>query len=155
MGKEKRWFFSAAGGVTPVALRAPSVTPPATTHPWAVHLKKRGKWSWQTRPPYSPRLRSGNGETVEIVPKTLNQNTEVVRFWPLFHCSNIPLFHVAGTKKDAIKNPLFQQVVECPRRCSWPLPLTGWDFPKGISLSTSSQFGTLPDGLHTLSSAQQ
>ena len=45
MGKEKGWFFSAVGGVTPVALRAPFVTPPTTTHPWAVHLKKRGKWS--------------------------------------------------------------------------------------------------------------
>ena len=29
-------------GVTPVALRVPSVTPPPNIPPWAVHLKKRG-----------------------------------------------------------------------------------------------------------------
>jgi len=51
MGKEKEWFFSTAGGVTEGARRATGVTPPTTTHPWAVHLKKRGKWSWQPSPP--------------------------------------------------------------------------------------------------------
>ena len=45
MGKKKEWFFSTAGGVTEGARRATGVTPPTTTHPWAVHLKKRGKWS--------------------------------------------------------------------------------------------------------------
>jgi len=40
-----------------------------------------------------------HGEPVKVDPKTLNQNTEIIRFLPLFHCSNIPLFHVAGIKK--------------------------------------------------------
>lgn len=45
MEKKKGWNFWTLGGVTPVALRAPSVTPPARIRPLAVHLKKRGKWS--------------------------------------------------------------------------------------------------------------
>ena len=36
-------------------------------------------------------------------PKTLDPNTEVMRFWTLFHYSNIPLFHVDAIQEDYLK----------------------------------------------------
>ena len=43
------------------------------------------------------------GEIVKIDPKTLDPNTEVIRFWPLFHYSNIPLFRVGGIQTKCQK----------------------------------------------------
>ena len=48
--------------------------------------------------------------------KSLDPNTEVMRFWPLFHDSNIPLFHVRGTKPVSAKATWFQYIIEIPRR---------------------------------------
>ena len=39
-----------------------------------------------------------------------------MRFWPLFHDSNIPSFHVGGTKPVSVKAAWFQYFIEIPRR---------------------------------------
>ena len=60
--------------------------------------------------------KSIHGETVKIDPKNLDPNTEVMRFWLLFHGSNIPSFHVGGTKPVSLKAACFQYIIEIPRR---------------------------------------
>jgi hypothetical protein len=62
------------------------------------------------------------GETVKILPKNFNPNTEIMSFLPLFHYSPIPLFHVGGTKSVSLKTICFQYAMEIPRYSnSWPL----------------------------------
>jgi len=39
-----------------------------------------------------------HGEIVKIDAKTLDPNTKVMRFLPIFHHSNTPLFHVSDIK---------------------------------------------------------
>ena len=41
-----------------------------------------------------------HGEIVKIDLKTLDPDPEVIRFWPLFHCSTIPSFHGGGTNRN-------------------------------------------------------
>ena len=50
-----------------------------------------------------------HGEIVKTDPKTLDPDTEVMRFGPIFHYSSIPLFHVWMLyKKATLKDILFQ-----------------------------------------------
>ncbi len=48
-------------------------------------------------------------------PKSLAPNTEVTRFWPLFHDSNIPSFHFRGIKPVSLKAAWFQYIIQFPR----------------------------------------
>ena len=48
--------------------------------------------------------------------KNLDPDTEVMRFWPLFHCSSIPAFHVDDIKPLTLKDAWFQYIIEVPRR---------------------------------------
>ena len=59
---------------------------------------------------------NNHGETVKIDPNNLDPNSEVMRFWPLFHDSNIPSFHVGGIKPVPLKATWFQYIIEIPRR---------------------------------------
>ena len=60
----------------------------------------------------------GSWEKQTMDRKSLDSNTEVMRFWPLFHDSNIPSFHVGGTKPVSLKIAWFQYIIEIPRRLS-------------------------------------
>jgi hypothetical protein len=44
-----------------------------------------------------------HGKKLKIDPNNLDPNTEVMRFRPLFHDSNIPSFHVGGIKLESLK----------------------------------------------------
>jgi hypothetical protein len=52
-----------------------------------------------------------HGKTATIDPQNLNPNTEVTRLRPLFHSSNIPLFHTGDTKPVSLKAKYFQYVI--------------------------------------------
>ena len=47
--------------------------------------------------------------------KSLDPNTEIMRFWSSFHHSMIPTFHIGGIKPVLLKTAWFQCIIEIPR----------------------------------------
>ena len=84
-------------------------------------------------------IKNIHGEVVKINPKTFDPNIEIFRFWPLFHCSNIPPFHGVDKKKLHLNLLWIHTVIEI-QNCL--LITMGWCF---ISRQRRQNMGRVSD----------